>query len=157
MIVVFLQLVTVAFQFFQLPACLFQRGLSLLGRRFGNLFKRTANSPAISVSMAGVNAISSSLSGEFSRAMASSICSNRTWIFFIRRSRFRSTVFLQTNVYLLAVDVFHVQADEASGREQKYNLGEHFVDLPLHPVAETVDSNEVRFLVSGQPNIMNAR
>ena len=145
MIVVFLQLVTVAFQFFQLPACLFQRGLSLLGRRFGNLFKRTANSPAISVSMAGVNAISSSLSGEFSRAMASSICSNRTWIFFIRRSRFRSTVFLQTNVYLLA------------GREQKCNLGEHFVDLPLHPVAETVDSNEVRVLVSGQPNIMNAR
>ena len=58
---------------------------------------------------------------------------------------------------LCPVDVFHVQADEASGREQKCNLGEHFVDLPLHPVAETVDSNEVRFLVSGQPNIMNAR
>ena len=56
---------------------------------------------------------------------------------------------------LCPVNVFHVQADEALGREQKYDLGEHFVDFLLHPVAETVDGNEVRFLVSGQPNIMD--
>ena len=42
MIVVFLQLVPVSFQFFQLLASLFQRSLFLLGGRFGNLFQRTA-------------------------------------------------------------------------------------------------------------------
>ncbi len=34
-------------------------------------------------------------------------------------------------------------------------MGKHLVDFPLHPVAETVDGNEIRFLISGQPNIMN--
>ena len=66
------------------------------------------NSPAISVSMAGVNSISSLLSDEFSWAMTSSICPNRTCIFFIRRSQFRSTVFRQTKVYLLALDSIFV-------------------------------------------------
>ena len=77
------------------------------------------NSPAISVSMAGVNAISSWLSDDFSWAMASSICPNRTWIFFIRRSRFRSTVFLQTNVYLLALDSIFVPSMYSTFRLMK--------------------------------------
>ena len=61
-------------------------------RSFADFF-----SPAISVNMAGVNSISSLLSDDFSWAMTSSICPNRTSIFFIRRSRFRSTVFRQTH------------------------------------------------------------
>ena len=42
MIVVFLQLVPVSFQFFQLLARLFQRSLFLFRGRLGNLFKSTA-------------------------------------------------------------------------------------------------------------------
>ncbi len=34
-------------------------------------------------------------------------------------------------------------------------LGKHLVDFILHPVAETVDGNEIRFLISGQPDIMD--
>ena len=33
-------------------------------------------------------------------------------------------------------------------------MGKHFVDFLLHPVAETVNGNEIRFLISGQPDIM---
>ena len=112
--------------------------------------------------MTGVNSISSLLSDEFSWAMTLSICPSRICIFFIRRSRFRSTVFRQTKVYLLALDsifcpvnVFHIQADEAFGREKEYGLGKHLVDFLLHPIAETVDGNEIRFLISGKPDIMD--
>ena len=34
-------------------------------------------------------------------------------------------------------------------------MGKYLVDFLLHPVAETVDGNEVRFLISSQPDIMN--
>ena len=44
------------------------------------------------------------IADEFSWAMTLSICPSRICIFFIRRSRFRSTVFRQTKVYLLALD-----------------------------------------------------
>ena len=33
-------------------------------------------------------------------------------------------------------------------------MGKHFVDFLLHPVAETVNGNEIWFLISGQPDIM---
>ena len=56
---------------------------------------------------------------------------------------------------LCPVNVFHIQADEAFGREKKYGLRKHLVDFLLHPVAETVDGNEIRFLISGQPDIMD--
>ena len=56
---------------------------------------------------------------------------------------------------LCPVNVFHIQADEAFGREKKYGLRKHLVDFRLHPVAETVDGNEIRFLISGQPDIMD--
>ena len=56
---------------------------------------------------------------------------------------------------LCPVNVFHIQADEAFGREKEYGLGKHLVDFILHPVAETVDGNEIRFLISGQPDIMD--
>ena len=46
-------------------------------------------------------------------------------------------------------------ADEAFGREKNYGLRKHLVDFLLHPVAETVDGNEIRFLISGQPDIMD--
>ena len=41
---------------------------------------------------------------------------------------------------LCPVNVFHIQADEAFGREKEYGLGKHLVDFILHPVAETVES-----------------
>ena len=56
---------------------------------------------------------------------------------------------------LCPVNVFHIQADEAFGREKNYGLRKHLVDFLLHPVAETVDGNEIRFLISGQPDIMD--
>ena len=56
---------------------------------------------------------------------------------------------------LCPVNVFHIQADEAFGREKEYGLRKHLVDFLLHPVAETVDGNEIRFLISGQPDIMD--
>lgn len=56
---------------------------------------------------------------------------------------------------LCAVNVFHIQADEAFGREKEYGLGKHLVDFIFYPVAKTVDGNEIRFLISGQPDIMN--
>ena len=56
---------------------------------------------------------------------------------------------------LCPVNVFHIQADEAFGREKNYGLRKHLVDFRLHPVAETVDGNEIRFLISGQPDIMD--
>ena len=56
---------------------------------------------------------------------------------------------------LRSVNIFHVQADEPFGGKQKDDLGEHFVDFLLHTVAEAVDGNEVRFLVPGQPYIMD--
>ena len=56
---------------------------------------------------------------------------------------------------LCPVNVFHIQTDEAFGREKEYGLGKYLVDFLLHPVAETVDGNEVRFLISSQPDIMN--
>ena len=56
---------------------------------------------------------------------------------------------------LCPVNVFHIQADEAFGREKEYGLGKHLVDFILHPVAETVDGNEIRFLISGKPDIMD--
>ena len=34
-------------------------------------------------------------------------------------------------------------------------MGKHLVDFLLHTVAETVDGNEIRFLISGKPDIMN--
>ncbi len=34
-------------------------------------------------------------------------------------------------------------------------MGKHLVDFILHPVAETVDGNEIRFLISGKPDIMD--
>ena len=43
---------------------------------------------------------------------------------------------------LCPVNVFHIQADEAFGREKNYGLRKHLVDFLLHPVAETVDGNE---------------
>ena len=55
---------------------------------------------------------------------------------------------------LCPVNVFHIQADEIFGRKKKYCLRKDLVDFLLHPVAETVDGNEVRFLISGQPDIM---
>ena len=36
---------------------------------------------------------------------------------------------------LCPVNVFHIQADEAFGREKKYGLRKHLVDFLLHPVA----------------------
>src|SRR3712207_8631671 len=56
---------------------------------------------------------------------------------------------------LCPVNVFHIQTDEAFGREKEYGLGKYLVDFLLHPVAETVDGNEIRFLISGQPDIMD--
>ncbi len=56
---------------------------------------------------------------------------------------------------LCPVNVFHIQADEAFGREKEYGLGKHLVDFLLHPIAETVDGNEIRFLISGKPDIMD--
>ena len=56
---------------------------------------------------------------------------------------------------LCPVNVFHIQADEAFGREKEYGLGKHLVDFILHPVAETVDGDEIRFLISGKPDIMD--
>lgn len=56
---------------------------------------------------------------------------------------------------LCSVNVFHIQADEAFGREKEYGLGKYLVDFLLHPVAETVDGNEIRFFISGQPDIMD--
>ena len=40
-------------------------------------------------------------------------------------------------------------------RQKEYGLGKHLVDFILHPVAETVDGDEIRFLISGQPDIMD--
>ena len=34
-------------------------------------------------------------------------------------------------------------------------MGKHLVDFILHPVAETVDGDEIRFLISGKPDIMD--
>ena len=34
-------------------------------------------------------------------------------------------------------------------------MGEHFVDFLFHTVTEAVNGNEVRFLVPGQPYIMD--
>jgi len=56
---------------------------------------------------------------------------------------------------LCPVNVFHIQADEAFGREKEYGLGKHLVDFLLHPVAETVDGDEIRSLISGKPDIMD--
>jgi hypothetical protein len=58
---------------------------------------------------------------------------------------------------LCPVNVFHIQADEAFGREKNYGLRKHLVDFLLHPVAETVDGNEIRFLISGKPDSYFAR
>jgi len=56
---------------------------------------------------------------------------------------------------LCPVNVFHIQPDEAFGREKEYGLGKYLVDFLFHPVAETVDGNEIRFLISGKPDIMD--
>jgi len=56
---------------------------------------------------------------------------------------------------LCSVNVFHIQTEETFEREKKYGLGKHLVDFLLHPVAETVDGNEIRLLISGKPDIMN--
>ena len=56
---------------------------------------------------------------------------------------------------LCPVNVFHIQADEIFGRKKEYGLGKHLVDFILHPVAETVDGDEIRFLISGKPDIMD--
>ena len=53
------------------------------------------------------------------------------------------------------VNVFHIQADETFGREKEHGQGKYLVDFLLHPVVETVDGNEIRFLIAGQPNIMD--
>ena len=49
---------------------------------------------------------------------------------------------------LCPVNVFHIQPDEAFGREKEYGLGKYLVDFLFHPVAETVDGNEIRFLIA---------
>ena len=60
---------------------------------------------------------------------------NRTCIFFIRRSRFRSTVFRQTKVYLLALDSIFVPSMYSTFRlmkpleEKNYGLRKHLVDF----------------------------
>ena len=70
--------------------------------------------------VAGVNSISSLPSDEFSWTMTSSICPKGTCIFFIRRSRFRSTVFRQLRkVYLLALDSIFVPSMYSTFRLMK--------------------------------------
>ena len=34
-------------------------------------------------------------------------------------------------------------------------MGKYLVYFRVHPVAETVDGNEIRFLISGKPDIMD--
>ena len=54
----------------------------------------------------------------------------------------------------IAITVSYTHLDVYK-RQKEYGLGKHLVDFILHPVAETVDGDEVRFLISGKPDIMD--
>lgn len=61
-------------------------------------------------------------------------------------------VLVRLRLYLRAVYILHVQRDQPLGTKKEDELGKDVVYLVLHTVAETVDGNEVRLLVAGQPD-----
>ena len=64
-------------------------------------------------------------------------------------------LFVGLGFYLGPVDILNIEGDEASVGQQQHNLCEDVVDLVLHPVAEAIDSHEVRTLLRRKPNVMN--
>ena len=55
----------------------------------------------------------------------------------------------------VSVNVFHVKGDETFGGKYQHDLGENVVYFTLNPVTETVDGDEVRLLITGQPNVVD--
>ena len=62
---------------------------------------------------------------------------------------------VRLGLYLCAVDVLHLKADEAALGKDQHQLGEHVVNLILDAVAEAVDRDEVRLLVTRQPDVVD--
>ena len=56
---------------------------------------------------------------------------------------------------LCTVDIFHVKGNEPFLSQHDHQLCEYMVDLLFHPVAEAVDSVEVRLLITGEPDKMD--
>lgn len=97
-----------------------------------------------------------------SRAISSSICSSSRCFFFISLSRFFSTLLRYTIVYLLTFDsilvpsmLFHIKGEKALDGKYQGDLGEDVVNLILHTVAETVDSDKIGLSITAQPDVMD--
>ena len=58
-------------------------------------------------------------------------------------------------LYLRAVDVLHVKADQTTLGKDQHQLREHVVDLVLDAQAEAVDCDEVGLLVARQPDVVD--
>lgn len=65
------------------------------------------------------------------------------------------SVFVGLGLYLRAIDIFHVKADKAFVGKDEDQLGEDVVDLILYAVAEAVDGDEIRLLITGKPDVMD--
>ena len=64
-------------------------------------------------------------------------------------------VLVGLRLYLRAVDVLHLEADEATFGKDQHQLREHVVDLLLDAVAEVVDGLVVGLVITGQPYEMH--
>ena len=64
-------------------------------------------------------------------------------------------VLVGLGLYLRAVDILHIERDEAPFGQQQHYLCEDVVDFFLHTVAETVDGHEVGTFLRRKPDIMD--
>jgi len=65
------------------------------------------------------------------------------------------SVFVGLGLYLRTIDIFHVKADKAFVGKDEDQLGENVVDLILYAVAEAVNGDEIRLLITGKPDVMD--
>ena len=64
-------------------------------------------------------------------------------------------VLVRLGLYLRAVDVLHIKADQATLGKDQHQLREHVVDLVLDAVAEVVDRLVVGLVITGKPDEMH--